>query len=212
LDTHQKGFIEGNAWNYSLYVPHEPAELVRLMGGPKRFSAHLDSLFTMRLDDKYFAKTEDITRDGIMGNYVHGNEPSHHVPYLYNYSDRPWMTGRRVRDVLDVMYKPRPDGLSGNDDCGQMSAWYIFSALGFYPMCPGSDRYELGAPVVEKASIPLDNGNTFTVLVKGQGAKNVFVQRVSLNGKVLDRTYIRHAEIMAGGTLEFTLGSKPPER
>ncbi|MBL7985824.1 MAG: GH92 family glycosyl hydrolase, partial [Flavobacteriales bacterium] len=164
LDTHQKGFIEGNAWNYSLYVPHAPTELAKLMGGPQRFREHLDSLFTMDLPDKYFEHTEDITRDGIMGNYVHGNEPSHHVAYLYNYSDRPWMAGKRVRDVLDIMYKPKPDGLSGNDDCGQMSAWYIFSALGFYPMCPGSDRYELGAPVVDKATIPLDNGKTFTVI------------------------------------------------
>ncbi len=212
LDTHQKGFIEGNAWNYSLYVPHEPEELVRLMGGPEHFGGHLDSLFTMRLDDKYFAKTEDITRDGIMGNYVHGNEPSHHVPYLYNYTDRPWMTGKRVREVLDVMYQPKPDGLSGNDDCGQMSAWYIFSSLGFYPMCPGIDLYELGAPVVDKAMIPLDNGRAFTVATKGQGPKNVYVQSVKLNGAELGRTWIAHEEIMYGGTLEFTLGPKPPRR
>ncbi|MCC7503194.1 MAG: GH92 family glycosyl hydrolase [Flavobacteriales bacterium] len=209
LDTHQKGFIEGNAWNFSLYVPHEPENLVRLMGGQKRFGDHLDSLFTMRLDDKYFEKTEDITRDGIMGNYVHGNEPSHHVAYLYNYSDRPWMAGKRVRDVLDIMYKPKPDGLSGNDDCGQMSAWYIFSALGFYPMCPSSDVYELGAPVVEQASIPLENGKTFTVIAKKQGPKNVYVQHVKLNGQPLDRRSITHAEIMSGGTLEFELGPKP---
>lgn len=211
LDTHQKGFIEGNAWNYSLYVPHEPEELADLMGGKKRFGEHLDSLFTMRLDDKYFEKTEDITRDGIMGNYVHGNEPSHHVAYLYNYSDRPWMCGKRVRDVLDQMYKPRPDGLSGNDDCGQMSAWYVFSAMGFYPMCPGSDRYELGAPVVERASIPLNNGKVFTVLANGQGAKNVYVRAVKLNGQKLDRTHITHNEIMAGGTLEFDLSARPPK-
>jgi predicted alpha-1,2-mannosidase len=211
LDTHQKGFIEGNAWNYSLYVPHEPEELVRLMGGKKRFGEHLDSLFTMRLDDKYFEKTEDITREGIMGNYVHGNEPSHHVAYLYNYSDRPWMAGKRVRDVLDRMYKPRPDGLSGNDDCGQMSAWYIFSSMGFYPMCPGSDRYELGAPVVERATIPLNNGETFTIVAKDQGPKNTYAQKVKLNGIRLDRTYITHAEIMAGGTLEFEMGTKPPK-
>ncbi len=209
LDTHQKGFIEGNAWNYSLYVPHEPAELVRLMGGKVRFREHLDSLFTMELPDKYFEHTEDITRDGIMGNYVHGNEPSHHVAYLYNYTDRPWMAGKRVRDVLDIMYKPKPDGLSGNDDCGQMSAWYIFSALGFYPMEPGSDRYELGAPVVDRATIPLPDGRTFTVTTKGQGPKNVYVQRVRLNGQVLDRTHITHGEIMTGGTLEFELGAKP---
>ena len=196
LDTHQKGFIEGNAWNYSLYVPHEPTELAKLLGGPQRFGEHLDSLFTMDLPDKYFEHTEDITRDGIFGNYVHGNEPSHHVAYLYNYSDRPWMAGKRVRDVLDIMYKPKPDGLSGNDDCGQMSAWYIFSALGFYPMCPGSDRYELGAPVVDRASIPLDNGKTFTVLSKGQGPKSMYVQRVKLNGFELERTHITDVYLM----------------
>ncbi|MFN8350107.1 MAG: GH92 family glycosyl hydrolase [Flavobacteriales bacterium] len=209
LDTHQKGFIEGNAWNYGLYVPHEPVALAALMGGPKRFGEHLDSLFTMRLDDKYFARTEDITRDGILGNYVHGNEPSHHVPYLYNYTDRPWMSGVRTRQVMDAMYKPKPDGLSGNDDCGQMSAWYIFSALGFYPLCPGSDRYELGAPVVERASLPLDNGNTFTVRTTGQGPKNVYVRGVKLNGQLLDRTYITHGELMAGGELLFELGAAP---
>ena len=182
------------------------------MGGPKRFGEHLDSLFTMELPDRYFEHTEDITRDGIMGNYVHGNEPSHHVPYLYNYSDRPWMAGKRVRDVLDIMYKPKPDGLSGNDDCGQMSAWYIFSALGFYPMCPGSDGYELGAPIVDRAEIPLPDGKTFTVVAKGQGPKNMYVRGVRLNGATLDRSGITHGEIMAGGTLEFTMAPKPPQR
>lgn len=211
LDTHQKGFIEGNAWNYSLYVPHDPDTLVRLMGGHMRFRTHLDSLFTMELPDKYFAKTEDITRDGIMGNYVHGNEPSHHIPYLYNYSDRPWMTGKRVRDVLDIMYKPKPDGLSGNDDCGQMSAWYIFSALGFYPMEPGSDVYELGAPIVERAEIPLPSGKTFTVVAKGQGMKSAYLRNVKLNGQVLDGRTIKHQDIMDGATLEFVLSSIPPK-
>ena len=212
LDTHQKGFIEGNAWNYSLYVPHEPEELVRMMGGKQRFGQHLDSLFTMRLDDKYFAKTEDITRDGIMGNYVHGNEPSHHVPYLYNYTDRPWMTGFRVRQVMDAMYKPKPDGLSGNDDCGQMSAWYIFNAMGFYPMCPGSDKYELGAPVVDRADIPLPDGKTFTVVTKNQSPKNMYLRSVSLNGEPLYGRTITHADIMAGGTLEFRMAATPPKR
>ncbi|HMC97742.1 MAG TPA: glycoside hydrolase family 92 protein, partial [Flavobacteriales bacterium] len=210
LSTNDQGFVEGNAWNYSFHVPHAPEELVRLMGGKQRFGEHLDSLFTMRLDDKYFAETEDITRDGIMGNYVHGNEPSHHVAYLYNYSDRPWMTGRRTREVMDRMYAPRPDGLSGNDDCGQMSAWYIFSAMGFYPMEPGSDRYELGSPAVDRATIPLEGGGTFTIVAKNQGPKNVYVRSVKLNGEVLDRRTIAHAEIMAGGTLEFELSSKPP--
>ena len=211
LDTHQKGFIEGNAWNYGLYVPHEPAALANMHGGPSRFGMHLDSLFTMELADRYFEKTEDITRDGIIGNYVHGNEPSHHVPYLYNYTDRPWMSGKRVREVLDRMYRPTPDGLSGNDDCGQMSAWYIFSALGFYPMAPGTERYELGAPVVDRAVIPLDNGKEFKILTKGQSVRNVYVQQVKLNRDPLERTYITHPEIMAGGTIEFTLGPRPPK-
>ena len=166
----------------------------------------------MQLPDKYFEHTEDITRDGIMGNYVHGNEPSHHVPYLYNYTDRPWMSGVRARQVMDVMYKPKPDGLSGNDDCGQMSAWYIFSALGFYPMEPGSDAYELGAPVVERAEIALSNGKTFTVVVKGQGPQNIYVGTVKLNGRVIDERILRHADLMDGATLEFTLAAKPSKR
>ena len=209
LDTHQEGFIEGNAWNYSFYVPHEPEEPVLLMGGKKHFGAHLDPLFTMRLDDIYFAKTEDITLDGIMGNYVHGNEPSHHLAYLYNYSDRQWMAGKRVHAVLDFIYKPKPDGLSGNDDCGQMSAWYIFSALGFHPMDPGSDVHEPGSPVVERATIPLDNGEIFTVMAMKQGPKNVYVQKVKLNGQVLERRTIMHAKMMAGGILDFVMGPKP---
>jgi predicted alpha-1,2-mannosidase len=212
LDTHQKGFIEGNAWNYGLYVPHEPVILMKeRFATTTRFGEHLDSLFTMELPDKYFEHTEDITRDGIMGNYVHGNEPSHHVPYLYNYTDRPWMTGKRVRDVMDVMYKPKPDGLSGNDDCGQMSAWYIFSALGFYPLEPGSAAYELGAPIVDRAEIPLPNGRTFTVIAKGQGPKNVYVQEVRLNGRVMDERSLGHDDLIAGATLEFQMGPAPPK-
>lgn len=212
LDTHQKGFIEGNAWNYSLYVPHEPVELARLHGGPARSREHLDSLFTMRLDDKYFAKTEDITRDGIMGNYVHGNEPSHHVAYLYNHTDRPWMTGFRTRQVMETMYHPTPDGLSGNDDCGQMSAWYIFSALGFYPMEPGSDRYELGCPIVDSGSIQLEGGRTLSVNTRNASPENTYVQRILLNGVELPRTYITHAELLNGKELLFELGPAPPAR
>ncbi len=209
LDTHQSGFIEGNAWNYGLYVPHDP---VFALGGTMIPTEHLDSLFTMRLDDRYFEKTEDITRDGIMGNYVHGNEPSHHVAYLYNYTDKPWMTGVRTRQVMDVMYKPKPDGLSGNDDCGQMSAWYIFNALGFYPMEPGSDRYELGAPVVDRATINLPEGRTLTIIAKNQGRKNIYAQAVTLNGeRIRDREQVSHAELMSGGILEFEMSAKPPK-
>ncbi|MRR21231.1 glycoside hydrolase family 92 protein, partial [bacterium] len=199
LSTHGQGFIEGNAWNYSLYVPHDPAELIRLHGGRKRFTEHLDSLFTMYLPDSFFAETEDITREGIIGNYVHGNEPSHHVPYLFNHAGAPKKTQYWVRYIMDHKYLPAPDGLSGNDDCGQMSAWYVFSALGFYPVAPGSDRYDLGSPLVKEARIMLENGKTFTVTAVNQGQQNIYVKKAELNGTRLDRLWIRHDEIMQGG-------------
>jgi len=208
LSTNGQGFIEGNAWNYSLYVPHDPAALIAMLGGKKRFVRHLDSLFTMELPDKFFAETEDITRDGIIGNYVHGNEPSHHVAYLYNWTDQPWKTQERVRMILEKQYKPTPDGLGGNDDCGQMSAWYIFTALGFYPVAPGSTEYSLGSPAVDAATIRLENGKTFTIEAKGQGPKNVYVKKVTLNGQPINRRYITHEEIMAGGNLVFYMSEK----
>jgi predicted alpha-1,2-mannosidase len=208
LSTNGQGFIEGNAWNYSLYVPHDPAALIAMLGGKKRFVRHLDSLFTMELPDKFFAETEDITRDGIIGNYVHGNEPSHHVAYLYNWTDQPWKTQERVRMILEKQYKPTPDGLGGNDDCGQMSAWYIFTALGFYPVAPGSTEYSLGSPAVNAATIRLENGKTFTIEAKGQGPKNVYVKKVTLNGQPINRLYITHEEIMAGGNLVFYMSER----
>ncbi|MDQ2753576.1 MAG: GH92 family glycosyl hydrolase, partial [Bacteroidota bacterium] len=168
LRTIDEGFIEGNAWNYSLYVPQNPPALISMMGGNKRFIKHLDSLFTMPLPDKYFAETEDITREGIIGNYVHGNEPSHHIAYLYDFTDEPWKTQAIVRKILPMQYKPTPDGLGGNDDTGQMSAWYIFSALGFYPVAPASDEYWLGSPSVDEAILSLDNGHKFTIQAANQ--------------------------------------------
>lgn len=212
LTTNGQGFIEGNAWNYSLYVPHNPEELISLMGGKKKFEVRLDSLFTMHLPDKFFAETEDITREGIIGNYVHGNEPAHHAAYLYDYTDAPWKTQYWVRYILNKMYKPTSDGLGGNDDCGQMSAWYIFSELGFYPVAPGSLNYELGSPGIVSAKMNLENGKTFTVNTKNQGEKNVYVQKVLLNGKQLNRNYITHSEIMNGGTLEFYMSAQPPKK
>lgn len=203
LSTHNQGFIEGNAWNFSLFVPHDPSEMIKLMGGESIFLPHLDSLFTMHLPDKFFEETEDITRDGIIGNYVHGNEPSHHVAYLYNFTSKPWKTQERIRMILQKQYKPTTDGLGGNDDCGQMSAWYIFSALGFYPFAPGSDRYELGSPLIKSASIKLENGKRFTIKAENQTAQNVYVKSVTLNGKILNRNYITHDEIVSGGHLVF---------
>lgn len=209
LDTEGQGFIEGNAWNYSLYVPQDPAAMIELMGGKKRFVAHLDSLFTMHLPDKYFEHTEDITRDGIIGNYVHGNEPSHHVAYLYNWAGAPWRTQERVRMILKHQYHTGADGLGGNDDCGQMSAWYIFTTLGFYPVAPGSEEYAIGSPAIDKAVLHLENGNTFTVEAQNQGDKNVYVKKMLLNGQPYTKNFISHTDIVKGGKLVFIMSSKP---
>lgn len=209
LSTHGQGYIEGNSWNYSFFVPHNPDDLVNLMGGKKKFGARLDTLFTMYLPDKYFAETEDITRDGIIGNYVHGNEPAHHVAYLYNFAGQPYKTQQRVRMILKNQYKPAPDGLGGNDDCGQMSAWYLFSTLGFYPVAPGAAKYQLGSPAINKAVIKLENGNTFTIEANSQSDKNVYVQKVLLNGKQLEQPVISHEDIMKGGSLVFFMSDKP---
>jgi predicted alpha-1,2-mannosidase len=208
LSTINEGFIEGNAWNYTLFAPQDPEGLIKLMGGNKRFVPYLDSLFTMNLPDKYFAETEDITRDGIIGNYVHGNEPSHHVAYLYNWTDKPWKTQERIRMILPRMYKPTPDGLGGNDDTGQMSAWYIFSSMGFYPVAPGSVDYSIGSPSVNNATIQVGNGKTFNIVVKNQSEKNVYIQKMTLNGKPYTALTLTHQDIMNGGEMVFYMSSK----
>ena len=209
LQTHDQGFIEGNAWNYSLYVPHNPDEMIKIMGGKAKFSSHMDELFTMHLPDAFFAETEDITREGIIGNYVHGNEPAHHAAYLYNWTDDAWKTQERVRMILKNQYRPTPDGLGGNDDCGQMSAWYLFSALGFYPVAPGSDQYTLGSPAIKTAVLKLDNGKTLSIEAINQSSKNVYVKRVVVNGATLTRKYLTHTEIMNDGKIVFYMSDKP---
>ena len=185
MDTHGQGFIEGNAWNYGLYVPQDLENMVELMGGKKQFRYHLDSLFAMEIADKYIDQHEDITRDGIIGNYVHGNEPGHHIPYLYNWTDKPYKTQERVRTILKAMYGPSEDGLCGNDDAGQMSAWYVFSSLGFYPVTPGSEYYAVGSPLVKSAQIQLPNGKKLDITVENQSPQNIYVQEITLNGKVI---------------------------
>jgi predicted alpha-1,2-mannosidase len=205
LSTSGQGFIEGNAWNYSLYVPQNIPQMIDLMGGKKRFSSHLDSLFTMHLADEHFKETEDITRDGIIGCYVHGNEPGHHIPYLYNWTDQPWKTQAEVRHIMRTMYASTPDGLCGNDDCGQMSAWYIFSALGFYPVCPGSNQYAIGSPLVKSAFIQLENGNTLEIEVKNQSEDNVHVKEVQVNGVKLAGYSIDHSMLTGGGQITFIM-------
>jgi len=209
FDTHGQGFIEGNALNYGLYVPHDIDKMVAMMGGGEEVPSHLDKIFTTEIEDRYIEKNEDITRDGIIGNYVHGNEPGHHIPYLYNWTDSPWKTQERVRMILDTMYSNKEDGLCGNDDAGQMSAWYVFSALGFYPVLPGSDEYAIGSPMVNRATIRLDNGKEFVIETKNQGKENIYVQKMELNGVELKGLKLKHNQIVEGGTLTFHMGKEP---
>lgn len=204
-----EGFIEGNSWNFSFHVPHDVNGIIRLMGGEKSFRAKLDEMFYQELDEKYYADNEDITKDCLIGGYVHGNEPSHHIPYLYAWTKEPWKTQYWTREIINRMYRNDIRGLGGNDDCGQMSAWYIFTSLGFYPVCPGTDQYVLGAPYLPYLKLTLPNGNTFEVKAKGVSDKKRYVRSVKLNGVQLDRLYITHAEILAGGTLEFEMTSQP---
>ncbi|WP_082505065.1 GH92 family glycosyl hydrolase [Chryseobacterium sp. Leaf405] len=209
LSTHGQGFIEGNSWNYSFFVPQNPDELITLMGGKKKFAAKLDELFTMHLPDEFFADTEDITREGIIGGYVHGNEPAHHVAYFYNWAGQPWKTQAQIRRILEMQYKATHDGLGGNDDAGQMSAWYILSSLGFYPVAPGSENYIIGSPAIDNAILNLENGKTFEIEAINQDSKNVYVQKVLLNGKEIENFTLKHSEIMNGGKLSFYMSSKP---
>lgn len=200
-------YTEGNAWQYSWYVPQDVAGLAAAHGGADKLLARLDAVFDAKVDPKIFAHMEDIT--GLIGWYAHGNEPSHHVAYLYSYAGQPWRTQARLKQVMDTQYKPTPDGLAGNDDLGQMSAWYVFTALGFYPVAPGSNQYILGRPFLPRATLNLPNGKRFTVVADGLGDANAYVGGVTLDGKPLQRVYITHAELMAGGELRFSMQAQP---
>lgn len=209
LQTHGEGFIEGNSWNFSFHAPHDVNGLITLMGGDKKFTKRLDNLFSMDFPSKYYEKNEDITEEGLIGGYVHGNEPSHHVPYLYAWSSQPWKTQSLVREIMNRMYKNEIRGLGGNDDTGQMSAWYIFTSLGFYPVASGSDQYVLGAPYMPYQELTLPNGSKFVIKAPNVSDKRCYVKSVKLNGKKYNKLYISHNDIVAGGELEFTMSSSP---
>jgi len=161
------------------------------------------------LPEKYYEANEDITSDCLIGGYVHGNEPSHHIPYLYAWTSQPWKTQYWVREVMNRMYKNHIRGLSGNDDCGQMSAWYLFTAMGFYPVCPGTDQYVLGAPYLPYLKLSLPSGKTFEIKAPGVGDKKRYVKSVRLNGKPYTKMYITHNDITQGGVLEFVMSTSP---
>ena len=200
-------YTEGNAWQYSWYEPQDVGGLIHALGGQDRLVAKLDAVFDTKVDPKEFANVEDVS--GLIGYYAHGNEPSHHIAYLYDYAGVPWRTQERLKQIMDSQYAPRPDGLAGNDDLGQISAWYVFTALGFYPVAPGSDQYVIGRPFLDKAVLDLPNGKKFTVLAQGLSDADRYVGAVTLDGQRLDRVYLTHAEIMAGGTLKFTMQAHP---
>ncbi|NWF32636.1 glycoside hydrolase family 92 protein [Stenotrophomonas sp. SAM-B] len=200
-------YTEGNAWQYSWYVPHDVAGLAAAHGGSDALLARLDQVFEAKVDPSIFEHMEDIT--GLIGWYAHGNEPSHHVAYLYAHAGQPWRTQARLKQIMDTQYADRPDGLAGNDDLGQMSAWYVFTALGFYPVAPGSGEYIIGRPFLPKAALHLPNGKTFTIVTDGLGKGHDYVGSVTLNGQPLQRTFLRHEEILAGGELRFTLQAEP---
>ena len=200
-------YTEGNAWQYSWYVPQDVAGLAAVHGGVDKLLNRLDAVFDAKVDPKVFAHMEDIT--GLIGWYAHGNEPSHHVAYLYAYAGQPWRTQARLKQIMDTQYKPTPDGLAGNDDLGQMSAWFVFTALGFYPVAPGSNQYILGRPFVRKATLNLPNGKRFTIVADGLDDAHPYVAGVTLDGKPLERTFITHREIMDGGELRFAMQAQP---
>jgi predicted alpha-1,2-mannosidase len=201
------GFTEGNAWQYSWYQPQDEAGLIQLLGGDEKLVAKLDAMFNAKVDPKQYADVEDIS--GMIGQYIHGNEPSHHLAYLYNYAGQPWRTQERLKQIVESQYRPAPNGLVGNDDLGQMSAWLVFTSLGFYPVAPGSNEYIIGRPFVENATIHLPNGKEFRITAEGLRDANPYVGSVLLNGKPLARAYIRHEEILAGGELKFVMSDRP---
>jgi predicted alpha-1,2-mannosidase len=200
------GFTEGNAWQYSWYQPQDEQGLIELLGGKGKLTAKLDAMFDQKVDPSKYADVEDIS--GMIGQYIHGNEPSHHLPYLYMYAGAPLRTQARLKQIVDSQYKPTPDGLVGNDDLGQMSAWLVFTALGFYPVAPASNQYVLGRPFVDKAMIHLPNGRSLTVSSAGMNEAQSFLKDVLLNGKSLDRSYVTHEELMQGGDLKFVFSSE----
>ena len=199
-------YTEGTAWQYIWLVPHDVHGLISAFGGDKPFTNKLDSLFIVQGD---MGKDASPDISGLIGQYAHGNEPGHHIIYLYDYAGQPWKTALRVREVLRTMYHDSVDGLSGNEDVGQMSAWYILSSLGFYQVEPAGGRYVFGSPLFNEASMNVGNGKTFRIIAHNNSKENMYIQSVKLNGKPYTRCYIDFKDIVRGGKLEFTMGNKP---
>ncbi|QHT62822.1 glycoside hydrolase family 92 protein [Paenibacillus lycopersici] len=203
-------FSECNAWIYSFHVQHDIEGLIELMGGPAKFEERLDALFTEQYGDskyRFLGQFPDAT--GLIGQYCQGNEPAFHIPYLYNYTASPWKTQRRLREIMKLWYQATPTGICGDEDNGAMSSWYVFSAMGFYPVCPGKASYEIGSPLFERTEIALGGGRTFTIVAEGVSERNKYVQAAAMNGVPLTEPRIRHEDAAAGGVLTLKMGDRP---
>ncbi|HLE62508.1 MAG TPA: GH92 family glycosyl hydrolase, partial [Pyrinomonadaceae bacterium] len=199
-------FTEANSWQYTFFAPQDISGLIELMGGQEKFVSKLDALFTA--ESKTTGREQaDIT--GMIGQYAHGNEPSHHMAYLYNYANQPWKTQQRVRQIMEDFYKAQPDGLIGNEDCGQMSAWYVLSALGFYPVTPGTSVYAIGSPLFPEVRLNLENGRSFIIKTRRASPTDFYIQSARLNGSTYRKSFITHEDLMAGGELIFEIGDSP---
>ncbi|HEX8015879.1 MAG TPA: GH92 family glycosyl hydrolase [Flavobacterium sp.] len=200
-------YTEGNAWQHSWFVPHNVKDVISLHGSNEIFTKRLEQLFTESSEITGNNVSADIS--GLIGQYAHGNEPSHHIAYMFNAAGQPWRTQYWVRHILDTQYNTTPNGLSGNEDCGQMSAWYVFSSMGLYPMNPASGEYEIGSPIFEKATINLEGGKMFVIEAENVSDKNFYIQSATLNGVEFNQTAIKHQQILNGGTLHFVMGAQP---
>ena len=199
-------YTEANSWQYSYYVPQDVTGFMNLLGGKDKLDAHLDRLFTAK-NETSGREQADIT--GLIGQYAHGNEPSHHMAYLYNFVNQPYKTQEKVHKILTELYQNAPDGISGNEDCGQMSAWYVLSSLGFYSVTPGSYEYIIGTPLFKKATVNLENNKAFTIVAHNLSDTNIYIESVKLNGKDYPFSYLKHADIVNGGSLEFVMTNQP---
>jgi predicted alpha-1,2-mannosidase len=203
-------YEEGNAWQYTFFVPHDVKGLAEAFGGNDAFTLKLDSLFSVNSNIKGESAPPDMS--GLIGQYAHGNEPSHHIAYMYNFVGQPWKTQERVRNIMETMYHDKPEGYAGNEDCGQMSAWAVWSMMGFFPANPANGEYVFGSPIFDELSLKLPSGKSMQIKAKNNSKANMYIQGVTLNGKPYSKTYISHAELLKGGVLEFTMGNKPNKK
>ncbi len=206
-DEHKAMYTEGNAWQHSFFVPHDVNGLATAHGSREKLVQKLDSLFTISSEVKGENRSPDVS--GLIGQYAHGNEPSHHIAYMYSFVGAAWKTQARVRTIIDSMYQAQPDGYAGNEDCGQMSAWAVWSMSGLYPANPSSGQYVFGSPAFNEITFNLPGNKTFRVHTKNAGKNNPYIQQVRLNGSPYTKTYLDHATLVKGGVLEFTMGPTP---